>query len=133
MIETTNITTLRNLPITTDIVYVKGYDFAGDGGGGMFLWRTEAPFTIGDYSTENFGTIIKSSIVPNIQGSWVRQYDGYINVNYFGALGTFDSPIPNYNVRIQNAIDFASLNSKTNQHSKVPPYLFQTVVINYQI
>lgn len=114
MTEVTNLTALRNLPITTDAIYVKGYDNAGDGGGGVFLWRTDAPFTTGDYSNENYGTIIKSSIVPNNQGSWIRQYDGYINVNYFGALGTFDSPIQNYNVRIQNAINFASLNSKTN-------------------
>ncbi len=118
MTEVANLIALRNLTITTDTIYVKGYDNPGDGGGGLFLWRTESQFQTGDYSIENYGTIIKSNIVPNNQGSWIRQYDGYINVLYFGALGTFDSPTlppqPNYNLRIQNAIDFASLNSKIN-------------------
>jgi hypothetical protein len=44
MIEVTNLAALRNLPITTDTVYVKGYDNVGDGGGGLFLWRTETQF-----------------------------------------------------------------------------------------
>jgi Pectate lyase superfamily protein len=116
MTEVTNLTDLRNLPITTETIYIKGYDNPGDGGGGMFLWRDEPIFQTGIYSTENYGTIIKSNIVDTKKGSWVRQYDGYINVLWFGALGRFNSPDlpvqPNYNTRIQNAIDFASLNSK---------------------
>ena len=110
MTEVTNLTDLRNLPITTDTVYVKGYDNAGDGGGGLFLWRTETQFQTGNYSAENYGTIIKSNLVPNNQGSWVRQYEGFINVLYFGALGFGND----YTTAFQRAIDFASLNSKIN-------------------
>ena len=110
MTEVTNLTALRNLSITTDTVYVKGYDNAGDGGGGLFLWRTETQFQTGSYSSENYGTIIKSNLVPNNQGSWVRQYEGFINVLYFGALGFGNE----YTSAFQRAIDFASLNSKIN-------------------
>ena len=110
MTEVTNLIALRNLPITTDTVYVKGYDIAGDGDDGLFLWRTEIQFQTGVYSPENYGTIIKSNLVPNNQGSWVRQYEGFINVLYFGALGFGND----YTNAFQRAIDFASLNSKIN-------------------
>lgn len=110
MTEVTNLTELRNLPITTETIYIKGYDNPGDGGGGFFIWRDEPIFQTGIYSTENFGTIIKSSIVSNNQGSWIRQYEGPINVLYFGAFGFGND----YTINFQNAIDFASLNSKIN-------------------
>lgn len=109
-----NLTELRNLPITTETVYIKGYDNPGDGGGGFFIWRVEPIFQTGIYSTENFGTIIKSNIVPNNQGSWIRQFDGFINVHYFGAFGYYDD----YTIQFQRAIDFASLNSKINSNLK---------------
>lgn len=114
MTEVTNLAALRNLPITTDTVYVKGYDNAGDGGGGLFLWRTETQFQTGNYSSENYGTIIKSNLVPNNQGSWIRQYEGFINVLYFGALGFGND----YTTAFQRAIDFANLNSKINPSLK---------------
>lgn len=114
MTEVTNLSDLRNLPITTDTVYVKGYDYAGDGGGGLFLWRTDSQFQTGIYSSENFGTVIKSNLVPNNQGSWIRQYEGFINVLYFGALGYGND----YTTAFQRAIDFASLNSKINPSLK---------------
>ena len=110
MTEVTNLIALRNLPITTNTVYVKGYDNAGDGGGGLFLWRTEIQFQTGNYSAENYGTIIKSNLVSTNQGSWVRQYEGFINVLYFGALGFGND----YTTALQKAIDFASLNSQIN-------------------
>ena len=52
-----NLTALRDLAITTDIVYVKGYNNSGDGGGD-FIWKTDEPFKTGIYSIENYGTII---------------------------------------------------------------------------
>lgn len=110
MTEITNLTDLRNLQIITETVFVKGYSNSGDGGGGLFLWRSEPQFQTGEYSFENYGTIIKSNIVPNNQGSWVRQYDGFINVLYFGALGVGND----YTLPLQRAIDFAKLNSKIN-------------------
>jgi len=110
MTEVTNLTDLRNLPITTDTVYVKGYDNTGDGGGGLFLWRTEAVFQTGYYGTENYGTIIKSNLIAENKGSWIRQYDDYINALYFGCFGVGNS----YTAQLQRAIDFASQNSKSN-------------------
>jgi hypothetical protein len=100
-----------------EIRYVKGHTNSGDGGGGIFIWRTLDIFistnpTIGIYSNDNNGTIIQSVIggIPNNSGRWVRQYEGFINVLYFGAFGFGND----YTINLQNAIDFASLNSKIN-------------------
>lgn len=112
MTEVANLTELRDLPITANTVYVKGFDNAGDGGGGMFLWRTDAAFQTGYYGTENYGTVIKSNLVAEDTGSWIRQYDGYINVLFFGCFGYGISA--GYTVELQRAIDFASQNSKSN-------------------
>ncbi len=115
MTDVANITELRNNSVppstpTPDAVhfalYVQGYFEPGDGGGGVFIWRTEEPYA--SY-TENYGTIIKSDI--STEGSWIRQYDGYINVNFFGALGLDDLPGLTYSQRIQYAIDYASQNA----------------------
>lgn len=109
-----NLTALRDLAITTDIVYVKGYNNSGDGGGGFFIWKTDEPFKTGIYSTENYGTIIKSTVVSSNQGSWVRQYENYINVLFFGALGIGND----YTTAFQRAIDFANSNSLYNPSLK---------------
>lgn len=91
-----------------EMVLIKGYNSAGDGGGGNFLWKTDTVFKTnghlgrpGRFSVDNGGTIIKAG--SNDNGRWIRQYDGYINVAYFGALGLG----ANYTLHIQNAIDFA--------------------------
>lgn len=42
-----------------------------------------------------------------ILGRWVRQYDGYINVQYFGVAGTGGE----YSAAFQNALNFAFLNT----------------------
>jgi hypothetical protein len=89
------------------IVYVKGHTVQGDGGAGCFLWRTNSHFQTGPYSIENYGTIVKSDLVPIFYGSWVRQYDGDINVLFFGSLPW----LSDYAVNFQRAIDFASLNA----------------------
>ena len=110
MTEVANLTELRNLPITTESVYVKKYEEYISGGEGFFIWKTEDIFQTGTYSTENFGTIIKSNLVPSKEGSWVRQYDGFINVSFFGANGVGND----FTLNIQRAIDFASLNANTD-------------------
>jgi hypothetical protein len=109
MTEVLNLAALRSVTGTTgELRYAKGHTIAGDGGGGMFLWRTETEFTSGMYSTDNDGTIIKPTATNT--GRWVRQYDGYINVNFFGALGIHGI---DYTTQIQRAIDFAKLNTLT--------------------
>lgn len=90
-----------------DIIFAKGHSSAADGGGGLFMWREEGGLfsTGGVYGEDNNGTIIKSNLSD--AGRWVRQYDGYVNVAYFGARGIGGD----YNTAIQNAIDFAKINT----------------------
>lgn len=111
MTEVNNLTDLKSVtPTTGAAIYVKGHTSAGDGGGGVFLWRTEPVFqNIAIYAIDNNGTIIKSNLTPNT-GRWVRQYEDYINVLFFGAFGTGG----NYTTAIQTAIDFAKLNTGAN-------------------
>lgn len=129
MIEVLNLQALREIDVSNinngTLCYVKGHTSQGDGGGGVFMWRTEYIFNIvnnvpGVYCNDNNGTIIKTA--SNIEwnkGKWVRQYDGYINVLYFGAFG---KPFVDYTTEIQNAIDFAYLNASNE------PYLHGSVV-----
>jgi hypothetical protein len=95
-------------------VFVKSYHKKTDGGGGVFYYRNGI-----EKSHHNGGTFIckdtfpvkwtvleqkkwfdNSSLVG--KGCWVRQYDGVINVSYFGARGdgVSDDTLP-----IQSAID----------------------------
>lgn len=107
MTEVANLSALRGFAGSANqLCYVKGHTYVGDGGGGIFMWRTEPEFTVGAYRNDNNGTIIDTG---SSTGRWVRQFEGYINVLYFGALGTSGD----YTVAIQNAIDFAYLNSET--------------------
>ena len=95
-------------------ILVKNHSTIGDNGGGVFMWRTGFDFENGPYSFENYGTIVKSYQVPPITGSWVRQYDGFINVLFFGAFGYG----ANYTDEIQRAIDFARTNAELNPQVK---------------
>ncbi|WP_343623295.1 hypothetical protein [Flavobacterium lindanitolerans] len=108
MIEVANLSALRSFTGTVNqLCYVKGHTYVGDGGGGIFMWRTESVFTVGEYKNDNNGTIVDTG---SAVGRWVRQFEGYVNVLYFGALGTSGD----YTTEIQKAIDFAFLNSKSD-------------------
>src|SRR5215217_3590989 len=54
---------------------VGGYNWVGDGGGGVFFW--DASSTAG----ENYGTIIVPTSSPG--GRWLRVYTGPLDVRYF--------------------------------------------------
>lgn len=119
MIEVTNLTILKNLPhsniINGDLFYVKGHTTEGDGGGGIFMWRTDTIFITGIYQDDNNGTIIKTTSSAGWSfGRWVRQYEGNINVLYFGAFGKTQD----YTTAFQSAIDFASLNTLNDSELK---------------
>jgi hypothetical protein len=58
---------------------VGGYNWIGDGGGGVFFWDPST--TAG----ENYGTIIVPTSSPS--GRWLRIYSGPLDVRYFGAKG----------------------------------------------
>jgi hypothetical protein len=112
MTEVINLVALRSLIPIDPLAYVKGHSTAGDGGEGFFLWREELQFSTGVYSIENNGTIIKSSVPEYVnKGSWIRQYDDYISVVFFGAFGMY----ADYTTEFQAAIEFAYINSK-NDH-----------------
>jgi len=104
---------LRNLTAKpTDVVYVKYHSNSSDGGGGHFMWRTDAIFKDSKsyFSKDNDGTLIKAKSATG--GMWVRQYDGYVNLRYFGANSK------NTNEKLQAAIDFASHNNDNNAPTK---------------
>lgn len=124
-----NLAALRSLPAPTSgnpVTYVAGHTTAGDSGAGMFVWMTGSIYTDASsvFSVDNNGTIIKPT--SSNTGRWIRQFDGYINVAFFGAFGRagYDGPL------IQKAIDFAEQNvdvqTGTYQYS---PYKGSTVFI----
>ena len=111
MIIVNNIASLKSvtsLP-SDSLAYVQGHTSQSDGGGGMFQWRTDSDYTgTGLLNIDNNGTVVSSNTNPN--GKWVRQYDSYINVLFFGAFGKDQD----YTTHIQNAIDFGTLISVSN-------------------
>lgn len=120
----------RNIePIDNKLVYVKGYYQEGDGGGGFFLFKKDSKFG------KNLGTIFKSlyggdcidcdeenlDVPCEKEGEWLRQYQGYMDVRYFGVLRDgWEWTDPYYNAtppncwphnnyqRIQDMIDYAT-------------------------
>ncbi len=72
-------------------------------GGGVFEWRTDLS---SEYQISNNGTIVKPTGYSG-SGRWVRKYDGYLNIAWFGASGAGG----NDTAAFQAAIDFAALNA----------------------
>ena len=60
-------------------VELLGYYSKGDGGGGTFYWDSTS------IEDDNGGTIIEATGV--VDGRWIRNYSGAVNVKWFGALG----------------------------------------------
>lgn len=69
-----------------------GYYNYADGGEGNFYWNSTST------ATDNGGTIIQVTGVST--GRWIRLYNDFVNVKWFGASPSFDSTIP-----IQNALN----------------------------
>lgn len=85
------------------ILYVKGYYNEGDGGGGHFIYKTN------ETQPDNDGIFIK----PNNNsgnGRWVRQYQGYLDIRYFGTEIGYPTGSVNNSLKIQKAIDYAHNN-----------------------
>ncbi|WP_291275198.1 glycosyl hydrolase family 28-related protein [Flavobacterium sp.] len=110
-----NIADLRNYNSYTNnkIIYAKGYYTAGDGGEGFFTYKENE--TLAD----NEGIVIKPNSVSG-NGRWIRQYSGYINVNYFGLKGWLNPSDPFSNSdRIQKIIDYCASNNQNNTKSSM--------------
>ena len=60
-------------------VELLGYYSKGDGGGGTFYWDSTS------IEDDNGGTIIEATGV--VDGRWIRNYSGAVNVKWFGAKG----------------------------------------------
>lgn len=112
-----NIADLRNYNSYTNnkIIYAKGYYTAGDGGEGMFIYKQN------EDEADNYGTIIKPNIINSTEnGRWVRQYSGYMNVEYFGVQRDWSAPTGITNSdRIQAMIDYATTHNMGSQANDV--------------
>ena len=64
-------------------VEVLGYHSKGDGGGGTFYWDSTST------EDDNGGTIIEATGV--VDGRYIRNYSGAVNVKWFGAVDGADS------------------------------------------
>ncbi len=95
-----------------DLVYVKGHTILGDGGQGYFMFNEN--YNYPDNGGDDKGIIIKPINItdPSTGGRWLRLFDGYINVNYYG-ITNLTNPDPTINYvsdRIQLIIDYAAAN-----------------------
>lgn len=100
------------VPFDNKLVYVKGYFTEGDGGEGFFIFKKENSKPI------NLGTIFQSTVVQadgTTSGRWIRQYSGYMNVEFFGVQRDWDLPYSGFSNsdRIQNMIDYATTDANT--------------------
>jgi len=88
----------------SDLITVTEYEFPGDGGGGTFAWYPETHGLLPPLPPEDRGIVFGTS--P--QGRWIRQWSGYVNVRWFGALGDGKGhdPAIGDTERIQEAICF---------------------------
>jgi len=91
-------------PDPNRVILVKGYNTAGDGGGGLFWWKGSA-----DAATANGGTTIASTVTDYTDGDedeglWKRVYSGNLHPAYWGAKG---DNVTDDRAAIQSAIDAA--------------------------
>jgi len=123
-------------PDTSDlfVVNISGYYSNNDGGGGLFNWDS----TI-DKSTANAGTTIDPSVPLASQGTgvglgcWIRQYEGDINVKYFGAV---DSPTTDSTSYVRACHLYANSNDKNvsyNGMSKIAIDADAQIIINTNV
>jgi hypothetical protein len=71
--------------LSARVAIAKGCVAAGDKGGGVFYWDPSSP------AEDNGGTVIAPiTLDPTclvLPGRWIRIYEGFLNVHWFGARG----------------------------------------------
>jgi hypothetical protein len=77
-------------------VEVLGYHSKGDGGGGTFYWDSTS------IEDDNGGTIIEATGV--VDGRYIRNYSGAVNVKWFGAKGDGVTNDLTYIMRLNSVI-----------------------------
>jgi hypothetical protein len=131
MTEKLTINDLRGLVGNTDeVVYVKYHTHPWDMGGGHFMWRNDNPLLTDAssyFANDNDGTLIQARNPDgtlNNNGRWVRQYNEFINVAFFGACkGLYATDA------IQAAIDFAANNVNFTNPVNTPPTKGSAILI----
>ncbi len=119
-------------PMDGDIVYVRCHTYNWDGGGGFFVfYYPNNQYFPDETMQDNDGTIIEAYTKDlNVEpGRWIRSYDGYLNVCFFGVRAF---AFTNAGERIQKAIDFASLNGTTGYETKSSVLYFPAGVYEIQ-
>jgi len=85
-------------------VELLGYYSKGDGGGGTFYWDSTS------IEDDNGGTIIQATGV--VDGRWIRNYSGAVNVKWFGAVDGGDDCTDAVNAAAEAAKDYGDYTEK---------------------
>jgi len=98
-----SIAELRLTSGANEAVELLGYYTKGDGGGGTFYWDATST------DTDNGGTIIQATGV--VDGRWIRNYSGAVNVKWFGAKGDGITDDTSAIQLAMSALDYYSTNT----------------------
>ncbi|WP_449382007.1 hypothetical protein [Bradyrhizobium sp. UFLA05-112] len=79
LITVSSISALLGIQKPSGIVQVLGYYNPGDGGGGIFAWKSESK------ETTDLGLVFRTA--HSEIGRWHRQWSGALDVRWFGAIG----------------------------------------------
>lgn len=145
-----NIVKLKELPIPISngtLVYVEGYHYGEivplpsdptqsypapmDSGGGFFRYDANSK------TQPDLGVNFKpDDLNDDCPGRWVRQYDGYINVDYFGMVKhpQYYAPTgPANHERLQAAIDYCYQNTREPYVNPPAPFVDSTPLGRFTI
>lgn len=123
LVEVPTVAALRALgdgatPAGDGTAITHGCIAAGDGGGGLWRWDS----SVLEATADNTGIIVKPTGHTG-NGAWVRVYDGYPNVMWFGAYNNYTHATET-TAAFQTAIDYFGSASSTiptqTKHIYVP-------------